>query len=66
MIVLTNWLQNPNAHDETTGTVLGLLSRHRHVAGDSTISMTALGTYIHLCLLAHAEKHRPQPSAPVW
>jgi hypothetical protein len=66
MIVLTNWLQNPNAHDDTTGTVLELPVGYRHVACDVTISMAALGTSILLCRLAHAEKHRLQPSPPVW
>jgi hypothetical protein len=66
MIVLTNWLQNSNAHDDTTGTVLELVSGHRHVAGDVTSSMTALGTSNLLCRLAHTEKHRLQPSPPMW
>jgi hypothetical protein len=63
MIVLTNWLQNQNAHDDTTGTALELLSGHRHVAGDVTTSRGALRTLI---LLAHTEKHRLEPSPPMW
>jgi hypothetical protein len=65
MNVGTNWLQNQNMHDDTISPILGLPSGYRHVACDVTISMAALGTSILLCRLAHAEKHRLQPSAPV-
>jgi hypothetical protein len=66
MIVLTDWLQNPNTHDENAGTMLGLPVGYRHVACDATSSRAALRTLTPLCLLAHTEKHRLQPSPPMW
>jgi hypothetical protein len=65
MNVGTNRLQNQNTHDETISPMLGLPSSYRHVARDSTSSMTALGTCLLLCRLAHAEKHHLQPASPV-